>query len=76
MKRRGYIGHAKRRWRRAAWVRGQGPYALVAYCNVTTVSLHLTYVDALCGRLFIDGCGCGHRCYRRHRIFNLDKELA
>lgn len=71
-RRKGYRGTARRIWKRAVWVRGQGPFAVVAYCNQTSVSLHAELADAQASRAFIDRTGCGHRCYRDHRIVDLE----
>lgn len=67
----GYHSKAKRIWRKAAWVHGDGPIAVIAYCNVTTVSLHANRVDAQHSIDFIDRFGCGHRCGRDHRVVDL-----
>lgn len=71
-RRKGYKGTARRVWPRAIWVHGQGPYAVVAYCKQTTVTLHASLEDAQASRGFIDRTGCGHRCHRAHRVIDLD----
>lgn len=53
---------------RAAWVHGEGPVALIAWCNVTTVTLWPSVDDAEKSLAFIDDHGCGARCTRRHEI--------
>jgi hypothetical protein len=58
-------------WKRAVWVHGEGQYALVARCQVLTVTLYPTPEAAGCALEFIDGIGCGHACTRRHEIVQL-----
>ena len=53
---------------KAAWVIGEGPVALIAWCKVPTVSLHPDVETAEESRDFIDATGCGGRCERRHEI--------
>jgi hypothetical protein len=76
MRRRGYITHARRHWPRAIWVRGQGPIALLAWCNKLSVTLHAEHEVAEAVKAMIDRHGCGHRCYRKHVIVDLDAEVA
>ena len=69
---RTYSTFARCIWPRAAWVLGEGPYAVVAYCKVTTVTLHPD-LDAARGALdFIGDFGCGGRCTRRHKLIRLE----
>lgn len=58
---------AKCVFRRAAWMVGDGPYALIAWCQVPTVSLWDTYEDALSSKRVIDEFGCGHACNATQR---------
>lgn len=53
---------AKCMFRRAAWITGSGPYALLAWCDVLTVTLHATPEDAQPFLDQIDDTGCGHAC--------------
>jgi hypothetical protein len=62
---------AKRLWKRAAWIHGDGPIAVIAYCNVTTVTLHSDPEVARHSVDFIDEHGCGGNCYRHHRVVDL-----
>lgn len=66
-----YRRAAKRIWKPVEWVHGDGPVALVAFCNVTTVTLWNDADDADASRSFIDRFGCGGRCYRDHAIVDL-----
>lgn len=70
---RTYRTLAECRWPRAAWVAGKGPFALVAFCDVPTVTLHETRESALASKRTIDDSACGGRCYRAHRIFDLSE---
>lgn len=64
---------AKRMFPRAAWITGDGPWACIAHCRATTVSLHRTQVSAETARDFIDAYGCGGRCTRDHVVANIEK---
>jgi hypothetical protein len=75
---RTYNAVAGCRWPRAEWVEGQGPFALLAYCDVLTVMLHPSRELAEDSRRWIDHYGCGHACRvarwgdpRAHRIIDL-----
>ncbi|WP_280298760.1 hypothetical protein [Nocardia neocaledoniensis] len=54
--------------RRAAWVQGEGPYALIAWCGVPTVMLHPTLEAAEWSEEMIDRYACGSKCNGRHII--------
>src|SRR4051794_3885381 len=53
---------AKCRWPKAAWVAGDGPFALVAYCGTATVTLHETRAGAEASKRSIDWTACGGKC--------------
>ena len=59
-------------WPRAAWIAGAGPFAVVAFCRVTTVTLHDNVEDAQAALAVIDGGGCGGRCRRHHRLVRIE----
>lgn len=59
-------------WRHAAWISGDGPFAVIAWCGVTTVSLHVDVEAAVHALAVVDGTGCGHRCAGRHELVRLD----
>jgi len=67
-----YLRKAWKRWPKAEWIVGKGPYALVAECRYLTVSLWPSKDDAeKCNsRLF-----CGGRCWgpgrSPHKIVDL-----
>ena len=59
----------------AAWITGDGEFALIAPCRVPTISLHKTHEDAEAAKAFIDTYGCGGYCrHSRHRIVHIDIE--
>lgn len=58
-------------WRRTAWIAGEGPFALLAWCQVLTVSLHESEDAALESKRAIDLSACGGRCTGRHEIIRL-----
>ena len=62
---------AKCIWRRAAWITGDGRYALLAYCDVLTVTLWDDPTEAEERKAFIDQYQCGHACTGRHEIVEL-----
>lgn len=59
--------------RRLAWVTGEGEYALIAWCDVPTVSLYSEVADALKQMHLIDSTACGHACVQRHEVVCLAK---
>jgi len=70
---RGYRTLARCMWRRAAWVSGEGAFALVARCGVITVSLWPTLAAAEESKRLIDATACGGRCTRQHEIIKLER---
>lgn len=69
---RTYRTFAKCIWPRAEWILGDGPYATIAYCRVTTIELHADLDAARCALAVIDSTGCGGRCSRRHKLVQLE----
>lgn len=64
---------ARRRWGRALWVTGAGPFACVADCGPgVTVTLWRTRAEAESALGRVDRLGCGHRCRRAHRVVTLE----
>lgn len=59
---------AKKKWRKAEWITGNGKYALLAHCDVLTITLWPTYEEAIRSKAFIDKFACGHACYKHHEI--------
>ncbi|MGH3476719.1 MAG: hypothetical protein ACRDPQ_14060 [Nocardioidaceae bacterium] len=68
---RTYQAMAKCMWRRAVWIEGDGPYALLARCRVLTVTLHADLAGAVVSKRPIDGSGCGGLCHGDHEIVQL-----
>lgn len=57
---------------RAAWIVGHGPYALIAWCSVPTISLFEALDAAESKKSFIDATRCGGRCANHHEIVRVD----
>ena len=53
------------------WVIGNGPVALLAWCDVLTISLHPDTETAQGAREWIDRIRCGHACVNHHEIVSL-----
>ncbi len=63
---------AKRRWgKKAAWIHGDGQYALLAHCRVLTVTLWSTSAEAGESKREIDRYACGGLCTGAHEIIDL-----
>jgi hypothetical protein len=52
----------------AAWVVGEGEWALIAWCRTPTVTLWDTLEEAEQSRAWIDRYGCGGGCSHDHPI--------
>ena len=61
----------KRKWPKACWIAGDGPYASLAHCRDLTVQLYDDILEALLAKATIDSSGCGGSCHRRHEIIDL-----
>lgn len=70
-----YHAVARKRWPRACWIDGEGPWALLAYCTPLTITLWKTREEAEDSKLVIDRLGCGHTCINDHAIFEIKKPL-
>lgn len=66
-----YLQRAKKKWPHAEWIVGNGRFALLAYCDVLTITLWPTYEEAIKSKAFIDKAACGHACYKNHEIIDL-----
>ena len=61
--------------RHAVWVQGNGPYAVLSYCDGTiTISRWAKVEDAIGAKRTIDGSGCGGGCVKVHVIIHFDPE--
>ena len=77
--RRHYCGSAHRYyrtaaaciWRKALWISGDGPYALLAWCGDLTISLHPTRARAEATMIGLADKACGSRCYNEHELIIL-----
>lgn len=58
--------------RRAEWVSGRGPLAVLAWCPPLTVTRYADEADARAALDFIDRFGCGGGCTRRHELARLE----
>jgi hypothetical protein len=58
-------------WRRAAWIEGDGPFAVLAHCRALTVMRHPDEGAARASQRQIDKTGCGGLCSRRHEIVEI-----
>jgi len=69
---KGWLAEAQRRWgKKAAWIHGDGQFALLAWCRVLTVTLWSTMAEAEENKRFIDTMACGGGCTRNHEIVDL-----
>ena len=59
-------------FQRAAWIAGDGPFAVIAWCGVSSVTLHPDVGTAERSLATVDATGCGRRCVRHHDLVRLD----
>ena len=57
---------------RAGWIAGDGPFAVIVGCGVTSVTLHPDVETAAHALELLDATGCGGRCVRHHDLVRLD----
>jgi len=63
---------ARKRWgKEAAWIDGNGQFAILAWCRVLTVSLWPTKVEAEKEKKVVDETACGGGCTGNHEIIDL-----
>jgi hypothetical protein len=67
---RSYNAIARCKFKRAAWVDGEGPWGLIAWCGEVTISLWETREEAEKAKQSIDQAGCGGRCTKDHTIWD------
>lgn len=66
---------ARKRWgKQAAWIKGDGQYALLARCNVLTITLWEELAKAKARKKLIDETACGKMCSGSlgHKIVDLE----
>ena len=67
-----WLAEARKRWgQKAAWIQGDGQFALLARCRVLTVTLWPTMAEAEENKKFIDEMACGGGCTGDHEIIDL-----
>lgn len=67
-----WTDEAERRWgKKAAWIQGDGQFALLAWCRVLTVTLWVTRAEAEEQKKFIDEYACGGLCKGDHEIIDM-----
>jgi len=59
-------------FQRAAWIAGDGPFAVIVRCGVTSVTLHADVETAEHALETVDATGCGGRCVRHHDLVRLE----
>ncbi len=64
---------AERRFPDAAWIMGEGQYAVLAHCSSLTITLHKTREDAERNKGWIDDMACGGGCANDHEIIDLNE---
>jgi len=57
---------------RPIWINGEGPYGVLAWCGGLTITLWSMYEEALKAKSYIDANFCGHYCYKKHEIVELE----
>ena len=65
---RGYQSLAECTWPDAAYVVGDGPFAVLSRCDLFTVSLYDTGGEARRRKQALDVRGCGKTCEGRHDL--------
>lgn len=68
---RGYQSLAECTWPGSAYVVGDGAFALLARCDLFTVSLYETSAEARRRKRTLDARGCGKTCEGRHELHAL-----
>ncbi|HAS11045.1 MAG TPA: hypothetical protein DCS55_11105 [Acidimicrobiaceae bacterium] len=65
---RGYQSLAECTWPDAAYIVGDGAYAVLARCDLFTVALYETRAEARRRTRRLDERGCGKTCEGRHEL--------
>lgn len=68
---RGYQSLAECCWPGAAYVTGDGPFAVVSRCGLLEVSLHASREEARRRHARLEQHGCGRCCEGRHEVAEL-----
>ena len=72
----GYQSLAECRWPEAAFVTGDGPWALIAKCDMVSVALYESREEARRRRKRLDTVGCGRTCDGLHDVVDLAQAEA
>jgi hypothetical protein len=68
-----YVSIARKRWPKAIWIIGNGPWASLSECPPGgTVILFQTEAEAQIAKRTIDSSACGGSCRRKHSIVKLE----
>ncbi len=65
---RGYQSLAECTWSDAFYVVGDGPFALLAHCDMFTVTLYETVLEARRRKRRLDEQSCGKTCEGAHEL--------
>ena len=65
---RGYQSLAECTWPDVGYVIGDGPFAVLARCDLFTVSLYDTIAEARRRKRALDANGCGKTCEGQHEL--------
>ncbi len=67
-----FLKRARKKWPKAEWIIGDGPWASVSYCpGGLTVMLFGTCAEAAKAKSVIDENGCSGTCQLDHKIEQL-----
>lgn len=72
---RGYQSLAECTWPDSLYVVGDGPYAVLARCDMFTVSLYETRDEARRRKGALDAQGCGKTCEGLHELTGLVSDI-
>lgn len=73
---RGYQSLAECSWPDAAYVTGDGPFAVLSRCDLLEVSLYATREEARRRLARLEQQGCGRSCEGRHEMAELAQAVA
>ena len=60
----------------AGWIRGDGPFGVVAWCSVVGITLYATADAATAALAALNDTGCGRRCTGHHDVLQLSARLG
>ena len=60
----------------AGWIRGDGPFGVVAWCSVVGITLYPTADAATAAHAALNDTGCGRRCTGHHGVLQLSARLG